>query len=462
MIKKLLLALIVITTISCKNSEKQKILITKAELNGFFEQQGEGQIIQINDSLVTSFYSSSFNCFPEWKISRDYFNTQTPTIKVIDENTFTNQEGYTVFTYKKLKTKPTSCTELTEEQINSNTYNFETLWHTFNDQYAFFEERNIDWSALKSKYQSQFTDQTPPFEFYLLLEKMVLELNDEHSDFEVPEEYDEQWHKLNQKQDTTDYRDLAKDKFLKNFVAEVQKYNGGQIAWGSIGKNLAYIQLNGMDGLADYQPANANEYWEKAEESDDYEKDLMNGTHKIAAKIVNEIQNKEACIIDLRFNDGGYDWIGLAFMSHFIDKKYDVFKKKIRFKDNYSEYQVIDIEPSNPAYLKSVYILTSPFTVSAAETTTIATMSFPNFKRVGSNTNGALSDILYKELPNGWTYWLSNEVYETMDGKLFETIGIPADNKVEYPREETELFRAMNLEFDTQDRAIEKIKEIIK
>ncbi|MDR6300945.1 hypothetical protein [Mesonia maritima] len=176
MIKKVLLLLITITAINCKNSEKQKTETTKAELNGFFEQQGEGQIVEINDSLVTSFYSSSFNCFPEWKISRDYFNTQTPTIKVIDENTFTNQEGYTIFTYKKLEKKPTSCTELTEEEINSNTYNFETLWHTFNDQYAFFKERNIDWNMLKNKYQSQFTDQTPPFEFYLLLEKLYWNL----------------------------------------------------------------------------------------------------------------------------------------------------------------------------------------------------------------------------------------------------------------------------------------------
>ena len=462
MINHFLFALIIITTISCKTSEKQKADVSKTELNGFYEQQGEGQIVEINDSLVTSFYSSSFNCFPEWKISRDYFNTQTPTIKVIDENTFTNQEGYTVFTYKKLKIKPTFCKELTEEQINSNIYNFETLWHTFNDQYAFFKERNIDWNELKKKYKSQFTEQTSPFEFYLLLEKMVLELDDAHSDFEVPDDFDDQWHTLNKKQDTTNYRNLAKDKILENFVTDVQKYNGEQIAWGNIDENLAYIQINGMDGLADYQPSNASEYWEKAEESDDYDKDLIDGTHKIATKIINEIQNKKVCIIDFRFNQGGYDWVGLAFMSHFIDKKYNIFKKKRRFEDNYSDYQIIDLEPTKPAYLKNVYILTSPFTVSAAETTTIATMNFPNFKRVGSYTNGALSDVLYKELPNGWTYWLSNEVYETTNGKLFEVTGIPPHYKIDYPKEEIELFKAMNSEFDNQDRAIEKVKEIIK
>jgi len=448
MIKKVLIALLIISAISCKNSEKQKTEITKTELEGFFEQQGEGQIIEINDSLVTSFFSSSYNCFPEWKISRDYFNTETPTIKVIDENTFTNQEGYTIFTYKKLKTKPTSCKELTEEQINSNTYNFETLWHTFNDQYAFFKERNIDWTALKKKYQSQFTDQTPPFEFYLLLEKMVLELNDEHSDFDVPEEFDKQWHLINQKKDTTDYKELTQQQVLKKYVQNVKTYNEGVLKWGLISSDLGYIQLNDMYSLSE-------------DESDNPE-DLLKSTHKIASSIVNDIRETKDCIIDLRFNSGGYDWLGLAFASHFIDKEYDVFKKRRRFKDGFSSEQTIDIKPSDNPYAGKVYILTSPYTVSAAETTTIATMNFPNFKRVGSRTNGALSDVLDKELPNGWTYWMSNEVYESMAGEVYEVSGVPPDYLIEYPRNKDELFKLMNIELKTEDRAIEKVINLTK
>lgn len=460
--QKILIPLIIIVAISCKHSEKQKVEITKAELSGFYEQQGEGEIVELNDSLVIFYNSSSFNCYPYWKMPRQEFNSNSPTVKIIDENTFTNQEGYTILTYKKLETEPTICQELTEEQINSNSYNFATLWNTFNEQYAFFKERNIDWISIRNKYESQFKENTSPFEFYSLLERMVLALKDDHSAFEVPDEFDEKWHSLNQKQDSIDYRNLAKDKMLNNFVTDVQRYNGGQIAWGNIGNNISYIQINGMNGLADYQAANASEYWEKADQSDDHDRDLIDGTHKIASKIVNEIQNKDACVIDLRFNQGGYDWLGLAFMSHFIDKEYNVFKKKRRFKDGYSEYQILDIQPSKPAFLNKVYILTSPFTVSAAETTTMATMSFPNFTIIGDNTAGTLSDMLYKGLPNGWIYSLSNEVYETMDGKLFEVTGIPPDYKIEYPREENKLFKAMILEFETQDRAIEKVKELLK
>ena len=334
MSRYILIIVMIFTAVSCKSPTKQneKAPLSPNELNGFYEQQGEGEIIEFNDSLAVFYNSSTFNCYPYGQIPKEDFSLYFPNTEIIGENTFTNQEGFTILTYKKLETDPSICKDLTEAQIYSNTYIFETLWSTFNDQYAFFEARNVDWKAIKEKYQAQFTDETPAFEFYLLLEQMVLELKDDHSDFEVPDEFDERWHQLNQKEDTIDYRDLAKDKILSNFVTDVQKYNGGQVAWGNINEELAYVQINGMNGLAEYQAANASEYWEIAEESDDHDADMISGTHKLATRIVNEIQDKEALIIDLRFNPGGYDWIGLAFMSHFIDQPYDVFKKKRRYK----------------------------------------------------------------------------------------------------------------------------------
>ena len=454
--------LLAILLFSCKTEKKE---ITKADLNGFYEQQGEGEIIEINDSLVVSYYSSNFNCYPNWKISREYFNTQTPTIIVNADESFNHKEGFTVFTYIKLKEKPTLCKELTEKEKNNNSYNFETLWNTFNEQYSFFKERNIDWDSIKSKYKTKFTDKTEPFEFYLLLEKMVLELKDEHSDFEVPDKFGEQWHKLNEKKDTTGYQTLVKTKILDKYVKEVIEYNNGQLSWGLISNEVSYIQFNGMDGLANYSSGNQttwDTYWEMAGKSDNYQQDLIDGTNKITGSIINDIKNTKSCIIDLRFNGGGYDLVGLAFLSHFIDKDYEVFKKKRRFKNGFAGQQTIDIKPSENNYTGNVYILTSPYTVSAAEIAVLATMNFPNFKRVGSNTNGAFSDVLGKNLPNGWTYWLSNEVYEGMNKKNYEVIGIPPDYKIEYPREKNKFFKSMNFELETEDRAIEKVIELIK
>ena len=113
MLKKLIFAIVISQFLfCCKTKEK----LTKEDLNGYWEQQGEGEIIEINDSLVISYYSSNFNCYPNWKISRKYFNSQTPTITLNDDGSFTNKDGFTVHTYLKLKEKPKLCTELTEDQ----------------------------------------------------------------------------------------------------------------------------------------------------------------------------------------------------------------------------------------------------------------------------------------------------------------------------------------------------------
>lgn len=460
MIKSVFLITILVILTSC-NSVKPKV-ISKADLNGFWEQQGEGEIIEINDSLVISYYSNSFSCFPNWKISRSYFNTQTPTLTVHPDQSLTNLEGYTISEYKKLSKKPELCQELTQDQKNSNTYNFETLWATYNEQYVFFKERNVDWSDLKTKYQSQFTDETGPFEFYLLLEKMVLEINDEHSDMKVPEVFEDEWDALFKTKDTINYESVIKKQILDTYVKDLKIYNSSQLAWGFINNDIGYVQFNEMDGLANYgSNISIDEYWENAEESDNYQNDLLVGTHEITKTIVNDLKNTKACIVDLRFNGGGYDQVGLAFLSHFIDKEYDVFKKKRRLKDGFAGHQTINIKPSENNYLKKVYILTSSYTVSAAETAILATLNFSNFVRIGSNTNGAFSDVLDKKLPNGWGYWMSNEVYESAKGDVYEVSGIPPNYSIAYPRDEDEFFKFILTELQTKDSAIEKALDLV-
>ncbi len=460
--KCILLGLTMLLGIACKQSTATSTPVTRENLDGFWEQQGEGELVAFEDSVVTFYDRNRFACFPSWNMTRADFNSKITAIKVINDTTFTNQEGYTIFTYHKLATPPNVCKELTSKQINSHTYNFETLWHTFNEQYAFFKERNVDWAALKTKYQQRFTDTTPAFEFYTVLAEMVGELQDDHSTVEVPDAFEAQWETLHPETDSIAYKPMIKEKIQTTYLDAVRRYNGGQITWGRIDTDIAYIQFNGMDGLADYQTTNGDVYWTKAAESDDYQKDLIDGTHKITHRILTALKDTKACIIDLRFNSGGYDQVGLAFMSHFIDQSYEVFTKKRTFNGSFAGQQTINITPAEDPYLKPVFILTSPYTVSAAETTLLATMNFPNFSRVGSATNGAMSDMLFKELPNGWMYSLSNEVYESMTQQSYEVTGIPPTYEIPYPRDTATLFRNIYNEFTTTDSAIEKVKELMQ
>ena len=85
MLRKIIFVIAVIAVISCENAIEEKTKLTKAQITGFYEQQGEGEIIEFNDSLVIFYNSSSFNCYSTWKMSREEFNTNTPSVKLIDE-----------------------------------------------------------------------------------------------------------------------------------------------------------------------------------------------------------------------------------------------------------------------------------------------------------------------------------------------------------------------------------------
>jgi C-terminal processing protease CtpA/Prc len=44
---------------------------------------------------------------------------------------------------------------------------------------------------------------------------------------------------------------------------------------------------------------------------------------------------------------------------------------------------------------------------------------------LGRRTFGVFSDTLYRHLPNGWEFTLSNEIYRAPDGASYEGVGIP-------------------------------------
>ena len=202
------------------------------------------------------------------------------------------------------------------------------------------------------------------------------------------------------------------------------------------------------------------QYWENADRSLNYAKDVLTSFKKQMAIIYDDIKNTEYCIIDVRFNGGGFDQIGLEILSYFTNKKRIAFLKKARFANEFTSTQSIYIEPSGQSYKGKLYLLTSPLTASASETFILASQNIENAIRIGSNTEGILSDVLSKRLPNGWEYRLSNEIYENVNGRNYEMSGIPPDYKFNYSRNAREFYLNFLTELKTNDKAIEKVIEL--
>ena len=93
-----------------------------------------------------------------------------------------------------------------------------------------------------------------------------------------------------------------------------------------------------------------------------------------------------------------------------------------------AESQEIMLQPSGrPAFTGPVYLITSHRTASAAEVFVMSMRALPNVVHLGGTTEGSLSDILSRRLPNGWVINLSNEVYLDPEGILWEGRGVPPE-----------------------------------
>jgi hypothetical protein len=147
--------------------------------------------------------------------------------------------------------------------------------------------------------------------------------------------------------------------------------------------------------------------------------------------LANEMKGTRAMVVDLRYNLGGFDQVGLELASRFATKEYTAYTKQVFLDGKLKEPLAIRVSPSRGVrYEGRVVVLVGPVTVSAGEAAALALAGLPQVTLAGSETEGAFSDALERKLPNGWSFTLSNEVYTSPDGKVFEGTGIPPARRV--------------------------------
>ncbi|WP_286760639.1 S41 family peptidase [Salegentibacter sp. UBA1130] len=161
-------------------------------------------------------------------------------------------------------------------------------------------------------------------------------------------------------------------------------------------------------------------------------------------------------IVDLRFNGGGYETVALELLNYFVAQDKEIIKIKARTKEGFTPAQIISLQPEtqNP---KKIYLLISPVTASAAEIFALGALSYSNIEILGTKSAGIFSEILWKKLPNGWEYSLSNEVYMDREGRAYEKEGVPVDYELNYPTKRFMFYKSFYSNNEFSDLAIEKV-----
>lgn len=308
--------------------------------------------------------------------------------------------------------------------------NFNYLWNVFNDYYAFFDQREVNWDDYM-----QLSSTVNENNLYSVFDSMITPLKDGHvsivnGSININSNRQNLLEKINS--------NLSEDFIIPTTEALIGTLNerisfinanylgsslsshvSGNMVWGLLNDDVGYVNLISMEGYAseiDLELTTVSE--------------LMN-------VIMSDVQenNINKLIIDLRFNTGGYDGVALDIASRFITDSRPVFSKKSKLGDNYTEEQVIVLDPKGSYQFEGeIVLLTSAITASAAEVFILCLKDLPNVTIVGQNTNGVFSDILTHRLPNGTFIGLSNQIYADVGGNIYEAIGIgPAvENKIPF------------------------------
>ena len=272
-VKYIFLVLPVGALISCGGDKTPELVIPEPPttklfegLDGVWQQQGYGFIYEIKDSNYIRYEYSSAHCLISEKGSLiDLSKIMKSVDKVENGEQFTFVTHYTLtkFYLDKQNELPNICNSTSNGVSTSPTINFEAFWHTFNEQYAFFEVREMDWLEQYQIYSPQINSNTSEEELFNLMLAMVKPLNDAHTRLsngvkdesaltsQVPLIADFE----NQKQFSTlgEYLNHLTSSFhqtINNYLGESQKFAGNnKINWGKLSDTIGYL---GIEDMADF------------------------------------------------------------------------------------------------------------------------------------------------------------------------------------------------------------------
>ncbi len=405
---------------------------------GIWEREGYGDVYAIRKDGASLFQITRASCVK----SRDYTQDELAELLTTDIEVADNRQSFTAtssldpsfrLTFRRYPALPDACapgkliTEATPRRV------FEILWHTFNDYYAFFNERGVDWKQRYTDFQARFTDTMDEPALWEALTELLSVIKDGHINLVSSTQAfsaDEQAAFITILEDAfaaqSQYTDLSafmQAQFGRYFATLTTRYldldssvqhASGVVRWGTINNDIGYLSLLGMAGLTSNADASGTTE--------------MLAMQSIMDQVMTDLSDTRAMIIDIRFNSGGYDAVAMAVANRFTDRRRLAMTKTARSYQGETAAKALYLEPEeDDVYLKPVVVIAGPDSVSAAEIFLLAMRALPQVTLIGETSRGIFSDMLGKALPNGWIFTLSNEVYRDHLGVGHEAVGTPPE-----------------------------------
>jgi carboxyl-terminal processing protease len=345
---------------------------------------------------------------------------------------FQNHDRFT-----RLPGLPLECvSSLSSPAYESPAFIFDLFWQTFDDHYAFFDRRGIDWAEVRRTYRPRVRPDISREQLYDLFVEILSKLDDGHVHLYLGRDRHFQGgtnvvlERLRTafaaQKDEPDFRGFVtkwaaglKQAISTGFLdGPVHRAANDNIWWGSVNADVGYVNVYLMTAFI-----KDGDWRSRARQLA-----LVDDTFD---EIFEAFRGKSAILLDLTHNQGGFDEASDLMVSRFADRRRHVLTlrpKGVAMADAEKVYA----EPSSRTrFTKPVYVLTSPITVSAGEGLLLMLKALPHVTHLGEPTRGYLSGILNKPLPGDFMVSVTSAAVLSPSGTAYEGTGVTPDVPIE-------------------------------
>ena len=278
--------------------------------------------------------------------------------------------------------------------------NFKALWKLIDENYCFFDYKNIDWDAVYTKYNAQITDSLDRFQLFDVLGKMLAELEDGHTNLISTFNTSRFWNWYE------NYPDNFNTVVHREYLGTDYKIAGG-LRYRIMRDSIGYVYYGSFS--TPVSDSNLDEMF----------------LH---------FKDCKAFIFDVRNNSGGSLTYSERIASRFIAEKLTVgyiLHKTGPGHADFSEPYPISLEPSKRIkWLRPVAMLTNRSSFSATNDFVCKMMFFSQVTVIGDKTGGGCGLPFHAELPNGWSVRFSSSPILNVQKQITER-GIDPHIKVD-------------------------------
>nr|MBI1231357.1 peptidase S41 [Cytophagales bacterium] len=267
---------------------------------------------------------------------------------------------------------------------------FDQLWEDIHQRYAFFEQKGVDWMAVRDKYLPKVNDTLEDQELFALLGDMLYELKDGHVHLQGSYGKSKPWEW---------YQDHPGDYNEKNIHTNYLRRDhwvSGPLRHQVI-DSVLYINYRS------------------------FARDLTEANLDI---IVERAMGLKGIVLDIRNNSGGNLKNALKIASCFVQRETIFAFQRVKNGPGPTDFgtwtpMTLRSRKKDP-YLGQVVVLTNRKSYSASTFFAQMMRVLPNATLLGERTGGGGGTPAYGELSNGWLYRFSATQTIDLEGKQLE------------------------------------------